>query len=225
MLLPRQFKRYVLAPNLPRSQHKTNQLWQPEVFHLGETYAAVLKTVAMALVYSPLQPLCLVVAPLALLGAYLCLNFALCHWYAPPSQLTDELTNRMRHWLGFVMLLRFVVEGVGSSKAVPSRRAYTQLIIGLSLNTCLLLATLVLPLGRYFPALERYRYEAGNTDPVAYDQVHHLKGITLAPYECPALGGGRDAAALVNAHAKAESGRFEIFQSGSPTAAPADSKA
>ena len=46
---------------------------------VGELYANAFKTVAIALVYSPVWPIATLLTPIGLLVAYFCFNFAVTH--------------------------------------------------------------------------------------------------------------------------------------------------
>ena len=93
---PPLIKRFVLAPLTSKSQAQTNKLWEPEPMFVGEPYANGLKTFAICLVYSPMWPLANILVMPGLLVCYVCFSFAICFWWRPPPQLSDELLHRMR---------------------------------------------------------------------------------------------------------------------------------
>jgi len=111
-------KRYVLAPFVV-SQQRLNELFAPPDMLLGELYAANLKTVALCLLYAPLWPLAYLLTAVALGITFLATKYAVSKWYKKPPQISEEMMDKMRARLGFLMLLHTIVAALGANAAYP----------------------------------------------------------------------------------------------------------
>jgi len=68
------FKRRFLAP-LARTQDMLDSLMKPPEFILAEKYAAICKTVALAILYGPVLPVSYLIALVGMASTY---------WWGPP---------------------------------------------------------------------------------------------------------------------------------------------
>jgi len=78
------FIRYVLAP-FAHSQHKLNKLWRPPPMPLGKIYAFALRSISVALIWAPLNPLVLPLAAAMLGVSFWSLRFAVAFWCETPA--------------------------------------------------------------------------------------------------------------------------------------------
>ena len=83
--------RYILAP-FAHSQHKLNKLWRPPPMPLGKIYAFALRTISVALIWAPLNPLVLPLAATMLGVSFWSLRFAVAFWCEKPPGMSEALT-------------------------------------------------------------------------------------------------------------------------------------
>ena len=71
--------RYVLAP-FALSQHQLNKLWRPPAMPLGKIYAFALRTISVALIWAPLNPIVLPLTAFMLWVSFWSLRVAVAFW-------------------------------------------------------------------------------------------------------------------------------------------------
>ncbi|KAL1525526.1 hypothetical protein AB1Y20_020382 [Prymnesium parvum] len=86
-------KHRVIAP-IFMSEGKINKMFRPPRMHIGELYAATVKTMAMGLMYSVLYPPAYLITAGALLISYLGTRVGLAYWFRRPPTVDTDMLDR-----------------------------------------------------------------------------------------------------------------------------------
>ena len=194
LMLPVKVKRLIGARKVA-SQAKLNSIWQPPQMHIGELYAATVKTLALGLVYGPLYPYIYLLTAFALLFCYVSTRNGIVKWYAKPPAVDDGMMSSMRANLSAVVALMIVVQSLGVFASLDRHHlGYGSTFAALGSPAAWLVYALV-PLDR-FHAFRPYDEGAeaadaadagGETGGMRFDEVTKQKQIEMEPYICPKL--------------------------------------
>ena len=181
-------RRYLLSRLLlyrnKLTQARLDQLWEPVSLPTGELYAAMLRTMALTLVYAPFYPPAYLIGAAALTVNFLANRFAICFWYRSPPHIDDSITSHFRHSLLIILLLNFSSNLIAQSLAQPDLKAFTQLYIRLGCVLGPWFIFVAFPFHRV-NCLAKYNGHLDTTEGIAYEDVFRLKGVELASYACP----------------------------------------
>lgn len=104
------FKRHVLAP-MAKTQGMMDVLMEPDEFVLSEKYAAVCKTVGLALAYGPVLPISYAIAALALVSTYWTDKFIALRRCQCPARLRNRATVSLVRIMNVLILVHIIIPG------------------------------------------------------------------------------------------------------------------
>ena len=79
----------------PVSQAKLSKLFKPPKMHVGELYAATVKTAAMGLMYGILYPPAYLITSFAMMISYWGTRCGISYWFRRPPTIDTDMLDRM----------------------------------------------------------------------------------------------------------------------------------
>ena len=98
---------------LARTQATLDELFVPRSFSFGEKYAALCKTIALALFYGPVLPLSYVLAVCGLFVSYCADKYWVLRDHKRPAKLRNETTTQLVRILAAINLAQVLLMGLG----------------------------------------------------------------------------------------------------------------
>jgi hypothetical protein len=111
-------RRCVLAP-FAKSQSKLDELWSPPEASLGEYYAGLVKTLALALLFGPAMPVIYVITLLALAISYWATKYTMLRVCRQPPAMGPQLAEGFLTALSLLLLGSAILETVVLSAQLP----------------------------------------------------------------------------------------------------------
>jgi len=191
LMLPALVHRYLLSRTVA-SQAKLNSLWRPPPMHVGELYAATIKTCALGLVYGPLCPYIYLMTCGALLFCYIATRNGIARWYLKPPAVDEGMMTSMRTSLSGVVATMVALQTMAILASTRGELGYgsATAVFGCPIAWLLYAFT---PLDRFNAFIRREAAESGDVESqegqfkYKYEDVMLHTGIEMVPYVCPKL--------------------------------------
>jgi hypothetical protein len=103
------FKRYIMSPLLSETQIEMNEYWAGSEWSLAERYTNLAKVVFLALFYSLVTPLGLVIGAVAMLLVFTVDRYLLLRTWKPPKMLDATMALRVRHFFALAIAAHLYV--------------------------------------------------------------------------------------------------------------------
>jgi len=191
-------KHRIIAP-IFKSQAKISSLFKPPKMHIGELYAASVKTVAMGLMYGTLYPPAYLITAASLLICYWGTRVGIAVWFRRPAAVDTDMLDRMIDVLSLTQGAAIALQAIIGYAAAETWEDVSSAVIA---SPVLWVLYQVLPLS-YIPALAKHeqisalakqeQISGGDTQGIRFDEVTAKTGFEMEYYECPLLEPGENA--------------------------------
>ena len=192
-------RRRVLAP-LATSQHKLNKLFRPPEMNVGRLYAYTLRTLSMAIIYAPLNPVMLPTAALMLCVTFWSTRFSVAYWYEKPPAMSEALMERLRKYLFFVLLVQLVLKRL----AYGDPDAVTPFYVSCVMYVVAIISEFIT--NGVMPRTRADDLDCLDTGGVRYD----MTGSILERYVCPKARRGACVTAAMKLHLERSTSRLIV---------------
>jgi hypothetical protein len=199
------FKRYVVA-RFQFSQVKQDRWFTPPRMHIGEMYAATIKTIGMGLLYGPLYPPIYLITAFGCLFCYWCTRYGISRWFRRPAAVNVEMFAEMQNVLTNMLAFGIFMSMISASMVAPGKadgkttgESNGEDDKTLAVGAGVLLASPILWLIYKFAPIENLEYfrpaeqidfddeGEGDTKGIRFDEVEEKMGQIVEAYECPLL--------------------------------------